>query len=145
MAGHAATGAIWRRSPERLLTLTIIEPIVAPLEGLRHRRVVQKTAGSLMARGRAEKARRGTAPGTEPVRRGTSKVGSAEGKLVEAKSVEANLRERLAVVERERDALLSGLHRAQARILSLEKTQTQVRDRIAWALESLHNVLEGKG
>ena len=98
-----------------------------------------------MARGRAEKARRGTAPGTEAVRRGTSKVGSAEGKLVEAKSVETNLRERLAVVEQERDALLLGLHRAQARILSLEKTQTQVRDRIAWALDSLQNVLEGKG
>jgi hypothetical protein len=97
-----------------------------------------------MARGRSEKARRGTAPGTEPVRGGTGKVRAGDAKLLDAKSVEAVLRERLAVVERERDALLSDLNRAQARIMSLEKTQTQVRDRIAWALESLHNVLEGK-
>jgi hypothetical protein len=27
----------------------------------------------------------------------------------------------------------------------LEETQAQVRDRIAWALDSLHNILEGKG
>lgn len=55
------------------------------------------------------------------------------------------LKERLAALERERDALLADLQRAEARVRSLEKVHAQVRDRIAWALDSLHNVLEGKG
>ena len=122
-----------------------------------------------MARGRAERPRRGTAPGTALPRRGASKIGPEEARSVQAslaaaksahakcphsklaaampakaKSQEAELRGRLAVAEEERDALRLGLQRAEARIQSLEKTQAQVRDRIAWALESLQNVLEGK-
>jgi hypothetical protein len=93
-----------------------------------------------MARGRAERARRGTASGTEPARRGVPKAGSGD-----AQSVEGNLRERVRILEEERDGLLLGLHRAEARIQSLEKTQAHVRDRIAWALDSLLTVLGGKG
>ena len=32
-----------------------------------------------------------------------------------------------------------------ARLHSLEKSQAEVRDRIAWALDSLHNILQVKG
>ncbi len=60
-------------------------------------------------------------------------------------SPDGALKERLAAIERERDALLVDLQRAEARVRSLEKVHAQVRDRIAWALDSLHNVLEGKG
>ena len=53
--------------------------------------------------------------------------------------------ERLAAVEGERDALKEELERFKARQRRLEETQAQVRDRISWALDSLHNILEGKG
>ena len=55
------------------------------------------------------------------------------------------LQERLAALERERDQLKAELERFKARQRRLEETQAQVRDRIAWALDSLHNILEGKG
>ena len=55
------------------------------------------------------------------------------------------VKDRLSALERERDALRADLQRAEARVRELEKTQAQVRDRIAWALDSLHNILDGKG
>jgi chaperonin cofactor prefoldin len=48
-------------------------------------------------------------------------------------------------LERERDALRHELERSEARIEALEKTQAQVRDRLAWALDSLQNIIQGKG
>ena len=53
--------------------------------------------------------------------------------------------QRLAAVERERDALRGELKRALAHVQRLEETQAQVRDRISWALDSLRNILDGKG
>ena len=53
--------------------------------------------------------------------------------------------DRLAAVERERDALKDELERSKSRLRLLEETQSQVRDRIAWALDSLHSILQGKG
>lgn len=60
-------------------------------------------------------------------------------------SAVGTLAERLAAVERERNALQEELERFRSRVRSLEETQAKVRDRIAWALDSLHNILEGKG
>ena len=58
---------------------------------------------------------------------------------------EAGLKELVAALERERDALRAELERSAARVRTLEKAQAQVRDRIAWALDTLHNLIEGKG
>ncbi len=55
-----------------------------------------------------------------------------------------SLADRLAAVERERDVLKDELERSKSRLRSLEETQSQVRDRIVWALDSLHSILEGK-
>ena len=89
----------------------------------------------MTARRRAQKARTKTAPAREGVQRGKTKTADA-GEPVKT---------RLAALERERDALRADLQRAEARVRNLEKTQAQVRDRIAWALDSLHNILDGKG
>jgi predicted RNase H-like nuclease (RuvC/YqgF family) len=53
--------------------------------------------------------------------------------------------DKLAALERERDALRLELERSEARIEALEKAQAHVRDRIAWALDSLQNIIQGKG
>ncbi|MBO0742321.1 MAG: hypothetical protein J2P51_12945 [Hyphomicrobiaceae bacterium] len=55
------------------------------------------------------------------------------------------LAERLAALERERDLLQQELERSRLRVRLLEETHTNVRDRIAWALDSLQNILDGKG
>ena len=52
---------------------------------------------------------------------------------------------RLAAVERERDTLQQELERSRSRLRALEETHAKVRDRIAWALDSLHAILDGKG
>jgi hypothetical protein len=52
--------------------------------------------------------------------------------------------DRLAALERERDALRLELERAEARVEALEKAQAHVRDRLAWALDSLQNLIQGK-
>lgn len=84
---------------------------------------------------RAQKARTKSAPIRAAAPRGKAKPADADGAL----------KTRLSTVERERDALRADLQRAEARLRSLEKAQEQVRDRIAWALDSLHNILDGKG
>ena len=89
----------------------------------------------MTARRRAQKARTKTTPAREGVQRGKTKSADA-GEPV---------KNRLAALERERDALRADLQRAEARVRNLEKTQAQVRDRIAWALDSLHSILDGKG
>jgi hypothetical protein len=58
---------------------------------------------------------------------------------------DSQLRQRIAVLERERDTLRAELEGAQARVRTLEKTQAHVRDRLAWALDTLHTILQGKG
>lgn len=55
------------------------------------------------------------------------------------------LKARLSALERERDTLKADLQRTEALLRQAEKTNAQVSDRIAWALDSLHNILEGKG
>jgi hypothetical protein len=54
------------------------------------------------------------------------------------------LKERLAALERERDALRAALEREQERARKLEELNTTARDRISWALDSLQNILEAK-
>lgn len=85
-------------------------------------------------------------------RRATKASGKHESAAARALRVKAKggkavgtLAERLAAVERERNALQEELERYRSRVRSLEETQAKVRDRIAWALDSLHNILEGKG
>jgi hypothetical protein len=92
-----------------------------------------------MAPRRAAKARSKSAPAAARPARikpagGKERTGPAHG-----------LRERLEAVECERDQLKEELERFKARQRRLEEAQAQVRDRIAWALDSLHNILDGKG
>jgi hypothetical protein len=86
-------------------------------------------------------ARRRAAKATEkPV----SKSGGAPRGKAKAAAPDLTLKERLAAAERERDALRVELERVQTRVRVLEETQSNVRDRIGWAVESLHDILEGK-
>ena len=93
-----------------------------------------------MAPRRAAKARSKSAPAAARPAHGKAPSGKQTGA-----AANGSLRERLAAVECERDALKEELERFKARQRRLEETQAQVRDRIAWALDSLHNILEGKG
>ena len=63
-----------------------------------------------------------------------------------ARSLPSNgaLRERLAAVERECDALRAEIEHFKASQRQLEEAQARVRDRIAWALDSLHSILDSK-
>jgi hypothetical protein len=63
---------------------------------------------------------------------------------VKAKAPEIALHERLAALERERDALRAALAAEEARRRSLEEVHAAVRDRIAWALDSLQSILDAK-
>ena len=108
-----------------------------------HERVASRAAAlensgfTAMAPRRAAKARSKPAPAVaHPVRvKAPSNKPTGGG----------DLRERLAAVECERDQLKVELESFKARHRRLEETQAQVRDRISWALDSLHNILEGKG
>jgi hypothetical protein len=121
----------------RLLTLRKWAPIVASLRG----RAPQALAGLnnnggflAMARRRASKARSDSTSAGARAPRQKAKAGEAGLTLVQ----------RLAVLERERNALKEELEHSKARVRQLEEGQAQVRDRIAWALDSLHNILDGK-
>lgn len=87
-----------------------------------------------MARRRASKAGSKTAPVAARPDQGHGKALPGNGAL----------RERLAAVERECDALRAELERFKTQQRQLEETQAQVRDRLAWALESLHSILDSK-
>jgi hypothetical protein len=50
---------------------------------------------------------------------------------------------RLEALERERDQLKVQLSDAQASIIRLEQARDAAVNRIDWAIDSLHNVLEG--
>ena len=93
-----------------------------------------------MAPRRAAKARSKSAPAAARPARGKAPSGKQA-----AAAANGSLRDRLAAVEGERDALKEELERFKARQRRLEETQAQVRDRISWALDSLHNILDGKG
>ena len=95
---------------------------------------LESSGYSPMARRRATKAS-GKSASAAARPRVKAKDGSAVGTLAE----------RLAAVERERNALKEELERSRTRVRLLEETHAKVRDRIAWALDSLHNILEGKG
>ena len=87
-----------------------------------------------MVRRRASKAGGKSAPAVARPPRAPARAGA---------SADASA-ERLAAVERERDALQEELERSRLRVRSLEETHAKVRDRIAWALDSLHSILDGK-
>lgn len=59
-------------------------------------------------------------------------------------AAESALRERLAALEQERDTLRVALDRERARVRKLEEMNASARDRLAWALDSLQNILETK-
>jgi hypothetical protein len=59
-------------------------------------------------------------------------------------SPEGATRERVAAIERERDMLRAELEREQARGRKLEEANAAARDRVAWALDTLNNILEAK-
>jgi hypothetical protein len=86
-----------------------------------------------MARRHAGKAKKSAAAPERP-RGGSAKTETTEGAL----------KERLATAERERDGLRADLDRLQERLRAIEKAQAEVCDRIAWALDSLHKILDGK-
>jgi hypothetical protein len=50
----------------------------------------------------------------------------------------------VSALERERDGLRAALEREQERVRKLEEVQAAARDRVAWALETLHNILDAK-
>ena len=52
-----------------------------------------------------------------------------------------DLKVRVAALERERAALAADLEAARARITDLETRQGEIADRIAWALDSLHDLI----
>ncbi len=48
-------------------------------------------------------------------------------------------------MRRERDALKSEADELRKRVAELEANQAQVRNRLAWAIDSVQSVLGGKG
>jgi hypothetical protein len=52
--------------------------------------------------------------------------------------------ERFAALERERNALRQALEKERARRRELEAGNAAVRDRLGWALDTLHSILGGK-
>ena len=70
---------------------------------------------------------------------------SERSKLKTTKPAGTSSADKLAALERERDALRLELERSEARVEALEKAQAHVRDRLAWALDSLQNIIQGKG
>jgi hypothetical protein len=94
-----------------------------------------------MARRRAGKANPRRAAPRAGARRGKAKAGAPE---TNPPVSDATLTERLAALERERDALRAALERERARRQALEEVQAATRDRIAWALDSLQAILDAR-
>lgn len=59
-------------------------------------------------------------------------------------TAESTLKERLTALERERDALRDALAKESSRVRELEQLNAQARDRISWALDALHSILQPK-
>jgi hypothetical protein len=89
--------------------------------------------------------RRATKAGSKSASAEKRPVGAKIGRARPTGVSNGSMQERLAALERERDQLREELERFKVRQRRLEETQAQVRDRLAWALDSLHNILEGKG
>jgi hypothetical protein len=94
-----------------------------------------------MTRRRASKAGSETAPVAARPEHGHGQAKAARGKALPGNGA---LRERLAAVERECDALRAELERFKAHQRQLEEAQDKVRDRLTWALDSLHSLLDSK-
>jgi hypothetical protein len=95
-----------------------------------------------MARRRAGKAKpRSAAPRAGGRRRKTTKGAVSEAQPA---APGATLSERLAALERERDALRAELELERARRRALEDVYAATRDRISWALDSLQTILDAK-
>jgi hypothetical protein len=84
-------------------------------------------------------AERGTRKGKRPApaRRRSAAAGT---KVAES----ARGAQKLEAVERERDQLKASLAEALAKIAQLEKARDEALNRIDWAIDSLHNVLESE-
>jgi hypothetical protein len=130
------------------ITAALVDALEADAYRSRHERVASRAAAldnsgfTAMAPRRAAKARSKSAPVAARPARGKAPSGK---QTAAAANGSGSLRDRLAAVEGERDALKEELERFKARQRRLEETQAQVRDRISWALDSLHNILDGKG
>jgi len=59
-------------------------------------------------------------------------------------SAHETLNERLAALERECEALRAELERERSRRKALEEVHAAMRDRIAWALDSLQAILDAR-
>jgi hypothetical protein len=98
-----------------------------------------------MTRRRASKAGSKTAPVAARPEHGHEQAHEqpkgARGKVLPSNGA---LRERLAAVERECDALRAEIEHFKASQRQLEEAQARVRDRLAWALDSLHSILDSK-
>jgi septal ring factor EnvC (AmiA/AmiB activator) len=134
--------------PNRSITVAFVDaanddPYRRSKEGSAAAAALLTIAGHVMARRRATKARSKSA--SAGARTPRSKAARGQKTSAATATEDGGLRQRLAAVERERDQLKADLDRSCARLKQLEDTQAQVRDRIAWALDSLHNILEGKG
>ena len=64
-------------------------------------------------------------------------IGNKAKTAVEAQS-------RIHALEMERQKLAADLGEARLRIEDLERRQTEIADRIAWALDSLHDLISDK-
>lgn len=58
---------------------------------------------------------------------------------------EAQLLARLSLLEKERDALATEVLALQQRCKQLEEATAHVRNRLAWAIDSVESVLQNKG
>jgi len=58
---------------------------------------------------------------------------------------EAQLLARLSALENERDALAAEVQTLQQRCRQLEEATAHVRNRLAWAIDSVESVLQNKG
>ncbi len=70
--------------------------------------------------------------------------GASPEKTVPRQS-EAQLLARLALMEKERDALAAEVQSLQQRCRQLEEATAHVRNRLAWAIDSVESVLQNKG
>jgi predicted RNase H-like nuclease (RuvC/YqgF family) len=87
-----------------------------------------------MARRSVGKANPRTAGGRPRDRHGKTEAAASEG----------SLKEQLRALERERDALRAAVEREQKRVRKLEEANASARDRVAWALDSLQNILDSR-
>lgn len=83
-----------------------------------------------------------TKPGAAHGASGKLDVSNSEKHL--ARSTEV-LEARLHALETEREGLLSQIEMLQQRCRQLEDNATHVRNRLAWAIDSVESVLQGKG